>query len=405
MRIDEIRVFDFRNIHQAELRFRGSRTVILGSNGQGKTNLLEAVHLLCVTRSFRSHRLQQILRAGQREFRVEGRFSSELRGPRRGRVSSGKEGLIFELDGMPVRRIADYFGSFPLALLSPERLEVSQGEPGNRRRFLDRLISFSSPVYLELLMRYRRALRQRGALLAGQAGNALPQKAPAIANEDGAQLEVWERELTVCGLGIMRRRRGFLEEFRPVFRKIHGEDFATDRFDRKIRDASEGTAESAAGEDDSGSPAESLEADIRYRSNLSEEDTEESLLRRYGEQREADRQRGYCTLGPHRDDLEFLLEGRLLRRFGSQGQHKLFILCLVLAETRVLREHSGEQPILLLDDLFGMLDDRRIERIGRAVDPEIQVLISTTSPRHLEVLGEGDFQVFHCEGGTYRESA
>ncbi len=361
MKLTTITLRNFRNIASAELVFREGRTAITGPNGQGKTNLLEAVHLMCETRSFRKGRTRQLTREGQAAFHIDGEFSTEIRGLRKAGVRGENGRMIFELDGLAVGKQSEYFGQFPVVALTPEKMSVSQGGPDLRRRFLDRIMAIVSPSSLDLMMRYRRALKQRGALL--QTGGS------------SSELDVWERELATCGVELVAKRESFLKEFTPLFYEMH-----------RVRFAQEGAA------------------DLRYKSQMRDKSLEEvrSVLR---DNREMDRRMGTALLGPHRDDLDFLLHGRLLRTFGSQGQHKLFMLCLTLAETAVLHRQTGELPLLLLDDLFGELDDERISLIPLAVDPAIQMLITTTSVRHLGVLGEGNLQVLECLRGEYRECA
>jgi DNA replication and repair protein RecF len=362
VRIDHLRIRDFRNIESVEIGFRTNRTVVLGSNGQGKTNLLEAVHLVCVTRAFRTSRLKQLIRAHQPGFALQAQFATHLRGVRTGRAKCEDGALIFELDGQVARRVSEYFGRFPLVLLSPESLALTQGPPEQRRRLLDRLLCWTSSVYLDDLLRYQQALRQRTALLAQEGTRA-------------RGLEIWEEELQLRGQAITARRLGFMAEFEPLFAAWHGKRF--------------------------GEPGE---ARLRYKPSLDPEAAPETLAATWREQREGDRQRGWATLGPQRDDLDIELEGRSLRAFGSQGQHKLVALCLALAEAELLHARTGEQPLLALDDLFGLLDDTRIAAIAGQVDADMQLLITTTSPRHLDVLGGQPLQVLRCEQGRYEET-
>jgi DNA replication and repair protein RecF len=370
VRLERIRIRDFRNIPAAEIVFRSRRTVVLGANGQGKTNLLEAIHLLCLTRAFRTGRLKHLLRQTGTEpehaapaelFLVDGDFETQRAGRRRARALFQDGALVFELDGSRCRG-RDYFGQLPLVLLSPESLAVSQGGPDERRRTLDRLMSSASPVYLDLLLRYQRALRQRGALLA--------QEGPG-----SRELELWERELAQSGLELTRRRRAFSAGLGERVRELHQRHFR---------------------------PAAAF--GLGYEASLDEAWDEAACASAWAADREGDARRGWCRRGPHRDELPVLLDGLPLRAYGSQGQHKLFMLCLTLAETELLKELTGETPLLLLDDLFGLLDDEKIRALAEAVDAETQVIISTTSLRHVDIIGTGA-QVLHCRAGAFSEEA
>ncbi len=362
MKLGRLRLRDFRNIAAADLSFHAERVVVLGPNGQGKTNLLEAVHLLCLTRAFRTHRLSHLQREEGSAFMLEGSFDTTRGGRRQVRATQQAGGLIFELDGKQLEKRRELFGQLPLVLLSPESMDVSQGAPEARRRYLDRLLSLSSPRYLDALIRYQRLLKQRGRLLVEEGPHA-------------HGLELWEGQMAEAAIEILSIRGSFLVELEGELRQLYRDGFSEEALPT-----------------------------LEHRANMDAAAGIDSLMKAWQEARLKDAERGWTALGPHRDELRVKLEGRTLRDFGSQGQHKLLMLCLALAEVRLLKRHTGEDPLLLLDDLFGMLDDGRIGRIGDAVDKGTQILISTTSRRHLEVIG-GELQVIHCEKGVYHEGA
>ena len=291
-----------------------------------------------------------------------GSFDTARGGRRDVRATQQAGGLIFELDGKQLEKRRELFGQLPLVLLSPESMDVSQGAPEARRRYLDRLLSLSSPRYLDALIRYQRSLKQRSRLLAEDGPHA-------------AGLDLWEEQMAQAALDLLSMRKEFLSELERELRQIYREGFAEEAL-----------------------------PELEHRANMDAATGVEGLLKAWYEARARDAERGWTALGPHRDELRVKLEERVLRDFGSQGQHKLLMLCLALAEVRLLKRHTGEDPLLLLDDLFGMLDDGRISRIGDAVDKGTQILISTTSRRHLEVIG-GELQVINCEKGMYHEGA
>ena len=320
---------DFRNLARLDVSIPDAGVVIVGENGQGKTNLLEAVYYLHLLRSARGARDVDIARFGAPGFhvaaRADGSAQHELsvgfeRAGRRKRV---------KLDGAEPARLSDALGALPCVLFSPADVELVAGAPSARRRYLDILLALSSRPYLAALQRYRHALAQRNAALRS-------------ATRDGTRGEqrvaIWEAPLAEHGAVLWRERVRWTEAAAPRFAEICA----------------------AIGE-----PAPVA---MRYATQLEidGDDLEEvrrGLARALDAKRLLDLRRGLTHAGPHRDDLALTLDGRELRAFGSAGQQRSAAIALRLLEAETLHERLGARPLLLLDDPFAELDARRSARI------------------------------------------
>ena len=320
---------DFRNLARLDVAIPDEGAAIVGENGQGKTNLLEAVYYLHLLRSARGARDVDIVRFGAPGFhvaaRAEGGAQHELsvgfeRAGRRKRV---------KLDGAEPGRLSDALGALPCVLFSPADVDLVAGAPSARRRYLDILLALSSRPYLAALQRYRHALAQRNAAL-------------RTAIRDGARGEqrvaVWEAPLAEHGATLWRERVRWTDAAAPRFSQIC---------------AAIGEAAPVA---------------LRYATSLEPEGTEveevrDALTRALESRRALDLRRGLTHAGPHRDDLALTLDGRELRAFGSAGQQRTAAIALRLLEGETLNERLGARPLLLLDDPFAELDVRRSARI------------------------------------------
>jgi DNA replication and repair protein RecF len=320
---------DFRNLARLDIAIPEDGVAIVGENGQGKTNLLEAVYYLHLLRSARGARDVDVVRFGAPGFhvaaRVEGGAYHELsvgfeRAGRRKRV---------KVDGAEPVRLSDALGALPCVLFSPADVELVAGAPNARRRYLDILLALSSRPYLAALQRYRHALAQRNAALRNVAREG----------QRGEQrVAVWEAPLAEHGAILWRERVRWTESASPRFAEVCA----------------------AIGEE--------APVGLRYATSLDPAGTElddvrDALMRALEEKRPLDLRRGLTHAGPHRDDLALTLDGRELRAFGSAGQQRTAAIALRLLEGETLNERLGARPLLLLDDPFAELDVRRSARI------------------------------------------
>ncbi len=331
MRLRSLRLLSFRAHAETEVAFAPGVNLIAGPNGAGKTNLLEAVHYLCLTKSFLTSTDAHALRQGCPYFEVEGDFEGEQRPRLTARlVYLRDEGKRLFLNKAPLERLADVVGMLPVVVLAPADGALTAGGPEERRRFLDNTLSQARPVYLTDLMGYRRALRQRNALLLGHRRS---RSAP-----DPAALEAWTEELVRLGARLIERRRRFIEEFAGFLAEAYA----------RIE---------AVGEE----PSIEYQTAVSLRDEPAEEQIAEAFRATLHRLARRERERGRTLAGPHRDELLFRLNAFEVRPYASQGQHRTFGLALKLAKYFYLRDRLDETPLLLLDDVFGDLDPRRAD--------------------------------------------
>lgn len=377
MRIVRLHLRHYRNLKETLVEPQRRFNVIHGRNAQGKTNLLEAVFLLATLKTFRNARSGDLVAWGAEA--AEAEAVVERRGVQRTfQVRVDHAGRAASVDGKRIERLSQYFGHFNVVLFTPEDLAISKGDPATRRRYLDRAVFNADPGHVDLLRDYEKALRSRNALLREGARGA----------HAAAMMAAFDGPLVDLGVRVVARRRRYLEGLLPKLNEalaaITGE---AHRVGLRYRSSLE-----------SGAPAAPLPG-----AEVSEEERLEALrrlaARRLEETLETDRARGYTAVGPHMDDLVATLDGHSLRRFGSQGQHRTFVLALKIAEIGYLEQVAGFRPILLLDDVSSELDVGRGARFLDLVQERGgQVFVTTTDRRHLTIVA--DVAVWHIEDGV-----
>lgn len=331
MKLEHLRLLSFRAHTDTNISFQPGINLLYGRNGSGKTNVLEAIHYLGLSKSFIASRDRYALRKGAEFFEVEGRFLADHGpGPTIRLVYMPGEGKQMFLNGAPLDRLSDIVGKVPVVVFSPADQAITAGGPSERRDFVNKTLSQAHPVYLEDIMTYRRVLKQRNALLKKYAERS--------GYEDDAMLGVWNARLVKLGTQVIMRRIRFLREFT---------DFMEEAYQRMEAVAERPTIEYDA--------IASFAADA----------TEETVAQAYWQELDRvvtkEKERGRTLIGPHRDEFVFRLDELKVRRYASQGQHRTFGMALKLAKYFYLHEHLDEHPLLLLDDVFGDLDSRRTE--------------------------------------------
>lgn len=345
MHIRKIRLVHFRNYAKAELLPGKGVTVLYGDNAQGKTNIIEAVHLCCLGRSHRTGRDAELVRfsAPFAQVTIEVERND---GPRDVSVRIEpleKKKKLIKINQTPAKRIGELMGHINTVLFSPEDLRLVKDGPDGRRRFLDMEISQMQPAYFYALQRYQRALLQRNELLKKLAER--PHRALA------ETLDSWDAILAEQGGEMIARRMEYVERLAGFAGEIHA----------SISDQSEKLTLSYAGAICDG----------------------QALLRALQSSRAEDMRRKTTSVGPHRDDIHIMLNGRDARTFASQGQQRTAVLSMKLAEIELLRAETKENPILLLDDVMSELDVGRRKMLNTRI-ASVQTLITCT---HLSDLG------------------
>jgi DNA replication and repair protein RecF len=342
MHLAHLRLRDFRNYARLDVDFAPGFHLLLGDNAQGKTNVLEAVYLLATLRSFRGVGGAQMVRHGQKGYFVGG--TAVAQGERDIKMYWSAVERKLSLDGQPVRRLTDYLGVLRAVVFCSEDLQLVKGPGRCRRRFLDLLLSQTHPTYLPRLQAYAQALRSRNALL--------KQRSP----DEGA-LEGFTAQLIRLGEDILRLRRELMPPLSAVVRQAHG------------RIAPEG---------------EELRLD--YRPGVPGD-----FAVALAQSRPRERHYGLTLIGPHRDEVELLLNDRPAAQFGSEGQKRTLALALKMAQAEYLAGLHGTPPMLLIDDVMGELDARRrsafLPLLERARAARGQVFMTATAENWSKELG------------------
>jgi len=349
MKIISARLKNFRNHDETEFDFATKMNVLLGENGMGKTNTLEALSFLCLTKSFYASADTTVLQRYKQFFEVESVFESDEGKEFRVRVAydDAQKAKKFTINNAEVEKFSSVIGMFPVIILSPENNSITFGSPADRRKFIDLVISQSSSAYVEDAVEYRRVVRQRNKILSDAKGK-----------DCSSQLSPWNDMLINHGARIIHKRNIFLKEFAPFIAATYLQ-IVNERETPKIEYA----------------PSVSITPDSTLAEII-------SALEVKVQKKKLDEFRFQTTLvGPHRDEIIFSLNGMSLKHFASQGQHKTFLVALKVAEFFYLKERCSETPIFLLDDVFSELDEYRSKKLLDVVETLGQIFITTTSEK------------------------
>jgi len=352
MRVVGVEVRDFRTYARAQARLGPGLTVVYGPNGAGKSNLLEALYFGCTGRSPRTRNDRELIRFGASATRVvarllDGERERELSASYGAVADSAQHVKRMTADGAPVERLLEVPGRPLLSVFMPERLELVKGPPALRRAHLDQLVAAIWPLRAHTRRDYSRVLAQRNALLARVRARAA----------SSAALSTWDRELARHALALRAHRAEAIA-------------LVSEPFLQRAEQLG------CAGE---------IGLEYRPRSRAPDET---SFLTELQERQASDLQRGFSGHGPHRDELAILRDGRELRVYGSQGEQRLALLALLLAERAVLARERGRVPLMLLDDVMSELDDERRQLLARDLATGGQSVIATTDLAHVPGAGE-----------------
>lgn len=365
MYLKKLGLINFKNYENAELEFSSRINCFVGDNGVGKTNLLDAIHYLCLCKSyFNSVDTESILYNGefaviQGEFDVNGKNEEIYCGLQRDKRK------IFKRNKKEYSKLSEHIGLLPLVMISPldSALILDGGE--ERRKFINNVIIQYDRHYLEMIIRFNRIIAQRNKLL----------KDFAEKQTDNDTLAIYDDQLSEVGENIYRVRKEFTEQLVPVFQQYY--DFISGNIEK---------------------------VELVYQSQLSE-GSYKNLLLKSGDK---DRTYRYTTAGPHKDDLVLNLFGHNIKKAGSQGQQKTYLVALKFAQFDFIRQVSGKLPVLLLDDVFDKFDEQRVKQIIKLVSEQKfgQIFITHTNRKRMKAVLEGihvEHKLFEVEGGKVKE--
>jgi DNA replication and repair protein RecF len=344
MQLRKISLVNFKNYQEAMIEPDAGVNAFVGGNGEGKTNLLDAIHYLSLCKSYFNAIDGQNIRQHEDFFIIQGTF--ELNGLEENISCGLKRGQkkIFKKNQKEYDRLADHIGLLPVVMISPTDSNLITDGSDERRRFIDSIISQFDRNFLEELISYSRALLQRNSYLKQSAQSR---------SFDKDSLEIWNEQLIASGEKIHSSRKRFIEELIPIFNHYY-------------------TFISGGKE----------MVDIRYESHLNEGDFKTSL----SNSTERDRMLQYTSVGPHKDDLVLIINEFPVKRFASQGQQKSFLIALKLAQFDFVSKKKGIKPVLLLDDIFDKLDDDRVGKLMQLVSKDNfgQIFITDTHPVRIQ---------------------
>ena len=371
MYLEKLNLLNFKNYEEASFSFSPQINCFVGENGSGKTNLLDAIYYLCISKSAFAANDAQSIRHGSDFFLVDGFFHSGGPAAIRNRPAGGvgsrppdvagsqpPEDKVFQItcalqkgqrkvilsDKKPYEKLVEHIGRFPVVLIAPNDTDLVREGSEERRRFFDTMLSQIDPLYLENLVQYNNVLKQRNGLLRLFADRR-------YSDED--MIETYDAPLIELAYQLYGRRREFIDVFQPVFQKHY-------TYLSESRES----------------------VDLVYESELADP----NFRRDFTHSRVRDLQLQRTNKGAHKDDFTFEINGFSLKKFGSQGQQKSFVIALKLAQFEIIAHHKQFRPLLLLDDIFDKLDDRRIWKLTQMIADEIfgQLFVTDARPERTE---------------------
>ena len=347
MFLNHLNLIQFRNYGAQRIEFSAPKTILVGANAQGKTNVLEAVELLATLKSHRTSRDRDLVQEGQPLSQITAYLQRDS-GPLDLSLTLRSRGRrTVTVNSETVRRQFDFLGHINAVQFSSLDLDLVRGGPGERRIWLDRILVQLEPVYAYLCQQYQQVLKQRNAFLKQQRSNPQPPL-------DAQQLPLWNQQLAAAGSRVIQRRHRMLNRLAPLAQCWH---------------------QTISGQQE--------QLELHYAPNVVlEPEQPDQLYGQFLEQLErkaiAEQHQGMTLVGPHRDEVELLINATPARQYGSQGQQRTLVLALKLAELKLIEEVVGESPLLLLDDVLAELDLNRQNQLLDAIQDRYQTLVTTT---------------------------
>ena len=341
MWINNIKLNNFRNYNNKEIKLHENINVFFGENAQGKTNIIESIFLCSIGKSFRTNKEKELIKFNEEKTSVEINYEKSDRTGKI-KIEIGDKKQVY-LNGIKIKKLSELLGNINVVIFTPDDINILKGGPQNRRKFLDIMISQLRPNYMHILSLYNKTLEQRNNYL----------KQIKTEKKDENLLDIWDEKLIDYGIKIYEYRKEFLEKIKNKIKNIH-KDITNGRED----------------------------IEIKY---ISDAITRQTFINELKSRRKLDIIKGFTTKGVHRDDFIIYINKKEVGTFGSQGQNRTAMLSLKLSELQVIYDDIGEYPILLLDDFMSELDSKRRESFLNNIK-DIQVIITCTEKLRLENL-------------------
>lgn len=371
MFLQKLHLKNFRNYAETTLEFSPEINVLLGQNAQGKTNLLESIYVLATARSHRTANDRELIRFNQSDAVIQGlvhRRADDV--PLE--LNLGKRGKKARVNHLEQAKLSQYIGQLNVILFAPEDLSLVKGSPNGRRRFIDMEFGQIAPRYLHNLTAYRDVLKQRNRYL---------KLLNARKTSDRVYLDVLSEQLAGFGGSIIAQRQDFLGELEKYAQELHlsitqGQETLSFEYESKLKDIS----------------------------GRSETELQQLMYQQLTEQAEKEIFQGTTLVGPHRDDLKFLINGKNVQVYGSQGQQRTTALSVKLAEIDVMKAQTGEYPLLLLDDVLSELDGQRQTHLLQTIQNKVQTFLTAPAMNDVAQNLIKEPKIFMIENGNIKET-
>jgi len=348
MYVKKLKLSGFRNYKTEEFVFLPTINILYGNNAQGKTNALEALYLFSIGKSFRTQQDRELINFDENFTKIFVEFEDSVRSNEIEILLRRDRKKQIKINDIPISKMGDLIGKFKVILFSPDELNLTKGSPNARRRFIDIALCQTRPKYYHILKRYNKVLEQRNNLIKKLRSNPK--------SDVRKTLFVWNEKLVEYGMEIVKYRKNFIENLYEYSKRIHfeisGEDFK-----------------------------------IKYKSAF---DTKDEFKEKLDASFEKEIEQGFTLYGPHRDDLDIFTDGKDIKIYGSQGQHRSAVLSLKLAQADMIYDETAEYPILLLDDIMSELDSVRRSYLLEKIKNK-QVIITCTDADEIGIKGNANF--------------
>lgn len=373
MILENIQLKHFRNYEDVSLKFSPNINVFIGENAQGKTNLMESIYVLAIARSHRASKDREMIQFEKDFAKISGRVQKNATNiPLE--VILTKKGKRAKVNHLEQARLSDYIGHFNTIIFAPEDLELVKGAPAIRRRFIDMELGQMDAIYLYHLSAYQKILKQRNAYLKSihEPNNSF----------DQTYFDVLNDQISLEAAHVMKRRRWFIQQLENWAKPTH-------------KDISQGS--------------EDLTIVYKHSAKIEDFENVDSIYEEFrallDDERDRELKQATTVIGPHRDDLTFSINGLDVQTYGSQGQQRTTALSLKLAEIDLMKEVTGDYPVLLLDDVLSELDDNRQTHLLKSISNKVQTFLTTTSISGIDSEFITDPKLFTINNGTIEKES